>query len=252
MRGKRKQQQPDLVLLARQAGGQEPGADVAARAVMETRAKLVAQEYAEEVLLGHAALGFLPAQAELDQQWQQHPARGDLVRIQRQQLVVHVLQPVLVELRDGCDHAFAVARPGSIGVGVTATDSRYDERLAHLADRHALVEQCQHLVDRVDVGLGVEAMAAVGAHRSYQTVATFPGAQGDGIDASQGRDGADREQPGFTVPAGGDGRIAHHTPTAARKIRGRTAADTGHPSINLYNTYTEFIRAPSSRQVKLI
>jgi len=76
--GEREQQQPDLVLFARQAGGQQLRTGVVARAVMEAGAELVAQVHAEEVLLGDAALGGLPAGAELDQQRQQHLAGGEV------------------------------------------------------------------------------------------------------------------------------------------------------------------------------
>jgi len=40
-------------------------------------------------------------------------------------------------------------------------------------------------------------MAAVGAHRLDQPVAALPGAQGDGVDAGEAGDGADREQLRF-------------------------------------------------------
>ena len=70
LRLEREQQQPDLVLLAGRAGGDEPRAGRVAHAVLQARAELAAQVGGEEVLLGDRAGDVLPALAELHEQRQ--------------------------------------------------------------------------------------------------------------------------------------------------------------------------------------
>ena len=61
------------------------------------------------------------------------------------------------------------------------------EDLAHLADRPPALQPRQNAAHRIDVGLRIQAMTAVGAGWLDQPVAPLPGAQGDWIDPGQAR-----------------------------------------------------------------
>lgn len=65
---------------------------------------------------------------------------------------------------------------------------------AHLADCHTALQPAEDTADVIDVGLGVQAVTAVGAGWLNQPVAALPGTQGHGIDARQPGHFPDRKQ----------------------------------------------------------
>ncbi len=59
------------------------------------------------------------------------------------------------------------------------------EDAGNLAYRHAALQPAKDATDVIDVGLGIQAVATVGAGWLDQAMAALPGAQGHSIDASQ-------------------------------------------------------------------
>ncbi|MCY1179995.1 hypothetical protein D9M73_204220 [compost metagenome] len=82
------------------------------------------------------------------------------------------------------------------GNGMFALLERLGARqdLADLADRDTALDPAENAAHFIDIGLGIEAVAAVRARGLNQAITALPGAQGHRIDARDARDFPDRKQ----------------------------------------------------------
>jgi len=65
------------------------------------------------------------------------------------------------------------------------------QRFRHATDGNALTELLKDVLDFVDIGLAVQAVALLSALRLNKSVAALPGAQSDGIDSGDFGHGTD-------------------------------------------------------------
>ena len=191
--GEREYEQADLVLLIGQAGSQHGRTATAARTVMKSRAELVSNVHRKEVLFGDGAFAAFPPATELAQHWQQQAIGHRLDRVRGERRRVHLLELRVIEARNGGNDMLARAAPGIL-FSSRFRRSRRRHRARDLADRQALLQEPENLVDEVDLPAVVQAVTARRAHGLDEPIAALPGAQRDDIDAREVRNRTDREQ----------------------------------------------------------
>ncbi|MCY1436448.1 hypothetical protein D9M71_525740 [compost metagenome] len=169
---------------------------------------------AEEAVEEHpfaAAAELVLAQEQLLPHRHQHIGEHHMQGVTGEHLAVDALQPGFVQ---GIHCAAHLGTPLAPFPGHHLRVDRHQRHFgriaacqepAHLAHRDTALDPGQDAAHRLDIGQGIEPVAAVGAGRLDQTVTPLPGPQGDRVDPCQARDFTDGEELFPVQGAGSEG-----------------------------------------------